>query len=82
MSDKYQFHSDRSQNCNTRQEINGLIEWIRGFQNTASEDLLGVNSAPVVRNRNEWSGLSSFHQLDKNGSDIYSTSKPYTSSIH
>jgi len=80
MSDKYQFDTDRSQDYNTRQELYGLIKWIRGFQNTEPEDVLGVNSAPVVGYRFQRSGF--FHQLDKNGSSVYSTSNPYTSSIH
>ena len=81
MSDKYQFDTDRSQDCNTRQDLYGLKDWIRGVPNTDSEDAHGVNSAFVVSFRFQRADLFLFHQLDKNGLSVYSASNPNTNSV-
>jgi len=82
MSNKYQFDTDQSQDCNTRQGLYGLVDWIRGVPNTDSEDVLGVNIASVVSFRFQRADLFLFHQLDKNRSSVYSSSNAYHSSIH
>jgi len=76
MCDEYQIEIDQSQDSNTRQDLHGLIDWIRGVPNTDSEDTSDSNIAPVVSLRFQNAGSFLFHQMDKNGSSVYSASNP------
>jgi len=66
MNDEIPFDQNLSQNLNSRKDLNGLANWIRGFPNADSEDLLDVNFDPGFHNSFQRSGLFLIHEMDKN----------------